>query len=99
MEFSRGERHNLLLAGIEIAGEFLRVQDIKNKVTYELKLAEVGQISLSRCIRSLIKGEERFHLKVHKWDLSVIKIPVKDIDQKEMKTALERINNFFYTDS
>lgn len=99
MEFSKGERHNLLKAGIEIAGEILRVEDIKNKVTYELRLAEVGQISFGRCIKSMIAGKKKFLIKVHKWDLSVIKVPVKEVDQEEIKTALERINNYFYTDS
>lgn len=99
MTLSRTDIETLLRAGIEIVGGLLRVEDIKNKVTYEFPLDEIGQLTLKKRFRLSFKRPKSQALVVHKWDMSRIEVDVNDIEDEEIKTALKRVNDYFYTES
>jgi hypothetical protein len=99
MEISRSEEKSLLKAGIEIVGEFLRIEDVKNKVIHEIHLAEIGQMRLKRSIMSFLKSHHIYSLSIHKWDLSVVKIQVENVKVEDIRCAIKSINIFFYSES
>ncbi|MBD3636271.1 MAG: hypothetical protein HUJ25_02930 [Crocinitomicaceae bacterium] len=81
--------------------DFLRVEDLKNKATYEFKLAEVGYVSLRRTLRSIFGQSDSYKLVVHKWDTSTVEVEInkKDIEMSKLKSVLKRVNSYFYTES
>jgi hypothetical protein len=99
MIISGVEEKNLICIGVKIAGDFLHVEDIKNKVTYEIRLAEIGQLRIKRKLRSMVSGNSLFQLIISKWDMSQVKVEVKDANTPGLKSALKTVNDYFYTES
>ena len=99
MTLTKTDIETLLRAGIEIVEGLLRVEDIKNKVTYEFPLNEIGQLTIKKRFRFSFKRPNSHALIVHKWDMSKIEVDVNQVEDQEIKSALKRVNNYFYTES
>ena len=99
MTLSRNDIENLLRAGIEIVGNLMRVEDFKNKVTYEFPLNEIGQITIKKRFVFNWKKATRPQLVVHKWDTSSVKVEIPSIAEDKLKPTLKRVNIYFYAES
>lgn len=99
MKLPRQDMETLLRSGIEIVGEFLRIEDFKNKVTHEFALEEIGQLTLKRRFLLSLTKKSKLALVIHKWDTSRVIFDVPESSEEELKSALKKVNIFFYAES
>ena len=99
MKLSRIEIETLLNAGIEIVGDLLKIEDIRNKVTYEIPLADIGQISFRKRYRFSSKRKTKLALVVHKWDTSKVLVDVNADISEDLKSSIKSFNGYFYAES
>ena len=87
--------------GVEIEADTVKVEDSANKIVHEFSLKEVAQLFLKRPIslKNFIPKRKAYKLVVCTWDLRKITLNIPQKKLEEVKDALKRINQYFYTAS